>query len=185
MTLLNVVTKAAQLELLTGHNFTDKVLAVEAAQMAAPTVAVVYNQSFRALSNNKRLSVLGDAVLTKVLCGIWFNARGTNDCQVSLDVRLTISDRNLDSSDWTTLRNDMLSNDSLARRGYTHGIDTYVFCNEGTVVSVKMVASTLEAIIGAVYQDGGDAAVLRVMEHFGFLEHRLLMVMLHPLRHAP
>jgi ribonuclease-3 len=78
----------------------------------------------------------------------------------------------------------MLSNDSLARRGYDHGIDTFVYCNAGTVVSAKMVASTLEAIIGAVYQDGGDTAVLQVVEHLGFLEHRLLMVMLRPPHHS-
>lgn len=53
----------------------------------------------------------------------------------------------------------------------------------GTVVSAKMVASTLEAIIGAVHQDGGDTAVLQVIEHLGFLEHPLLMVTFHPLHH--
>jgi hypothetical protein len=30
--------------------------------------------------------VLGDAVLTKVLCGLWFNARGKNACQHSFDM---------------------------------------------------------------------------------------------------
>lgn len=73
----------------------------------------------------------------------------------------------------------MLSNDNLAQRGYTLGVDACVFCNVGTVVSAKMVATTLEAIIGAVYQDGGDDSVHRVMNHLGFAEHYFLMVTLH------
>ncbi|KAF3045353.1 hypothetical protein E8E11_007882 [Didymella keratinophila] len=161
MSLLNVDAKGAQVELLTGYTFTNKLLAAEAVQMAGPQVAVVYQSSFRGLPNNKRLSVLGDAVLTKVLCGHWFSARDRHG-------------KELNAGDWTTLRNDMLSNDSLARRGYDHGIDPFVYCNIGTIVSAKMIASTLEAIIGAVYQDGGDIAVLQVIEHLGFFEHRLL-----------
>ena len=186
MRLLNVDTKVAQVELLTDYTFTNKVLVAEAVQMAAPKVAVVYQSSFRGLPNNKRLSVLGDAVLTKVLCGHWFSARdwhGTIAFQLSFDVRLTMSGKELNASDWTTLREDMLSNDNLARRGYHYGIGALVYCNVGTVVSAKMVASTLEAIIGAVYRDGGDTAVLQVIRHLGFFEHRLLMVTLHPSHH--
>jgi ribonuclease-3 len=41
-----------------------------------------------------------------------------------------------------------------------------------------MVATTLEAIIGAVFQDGGDEAVKSVIERLGFLKHRVLSVML-------
>lgn len=77
------------------------------------------------------------------------------------------------------MRNDILSNDKLAQRGYSLGINACVFCNQGTVVSAKMVASTLEAIVGAVYHDGGDDAVLRVIDHLGFTDHPLLMVMSH------
>lgn len=182
MSLLKADVTVPQVELLTNYTFTDKLLAAEAVQMAAPKVALIF-QSFQGLSNNKRLSVLGDAVLTKVPCGLWFNARdrhGTIFYQLSSDVRLTVPGRDLDASDRTTLRNDMLSNDRLARRGYDHGIDAYVYCNMGTIVSAKMVASTLEAIIGAVYQDGRDSAVFQVIERLGFFEHRLLMVSLLP-----
>lgn len=71
---LEVDATAAKIELLTGYSFTDKLLAAEAVQMAAPTVAVMY-PTFRGLSNNKRLSILGDAILAKTLCGLWYSAR--------------------------------------------------------------------------------------------------------------
>jgi ribonuclease-3 len=47
-----------------------------------------------------------------------------------------------------------------------------------------MVATTLEAVVGAVFLDGGDEAAMRVIKHLGFLEHRFLSVTLHTL-HCP
>jgi hypothetical protein len=86
MSLIRAEITAAQIELLINHTFTDKLLAAEAVQMAAPNVAAISQSLFRELPNNKRLSVLGDAVQTKVLCGLWFNARGKNACQHSFDM---------------------------------------------------------------------------------------------------
>lgn len=77
MSLINVEIKAAQIELLIRYTFTDKLLAAEAVQMAAPRVTAAY-RSLVGLPNNKRLSVLGDAVLNKVLCSLWYNARDRN-----------------------------------------------------------------------------------------------------------
>ncbi|KAH7377359.1 hypothetical protein BKA66DRAFT_572158 [Pyrenochaeta sp. MPI-SDFR-AT-0127] len=39
-----------------------------------------------------------------------------------------------------------------------------------------MVASSLKATFGAVYEDSGDDAVNRVMQHLGFFDHALLKV---------
>jgi ribonuclease-3 len=84
----------------------------------------------------------------------------------------------LSAAQWTQLRNESLSNHALARRGYRVDLDKHVIVADGTpVVSPKTVATTLEAIIGAVYQDGGDEAVERVMRSLGFFDHPLLTVM--------
>jgi len=40
----------------------------------------------------------------------------------------------------------------------------------------NLVATALEAVIGAVYQDDGDAAVQRIMQSLGFFDHELLTV---------
>jgi ribonuclease-3 len=92
----------------------------------------------------------------------------------------------LSQAQWTKLRNDLLTNDTLARRGYEVGIDECVITAESTsTVSSKMTATTLEAIIGAVYADGGDSAVQRVMEHIGFFNHNLFTVMFRLLSSPP
>lgn len=72
-----IETKALEVEELINYNFSDKRIAVEGVQMAAPKIAAIQNNTFvfTGLDNNKRLSVLGDAVLAKVLCGAWFEAR--------------------------------------------------------------------------------------------------------------
>ncbi|KAF2124491.1 ribonuclease III [Dothidotthia symphoricarpi CBS 119687] len=165
MPMLNTGDKAAQIEEMIGYTFNNKLFAAEAVQMAAPQTAVIHEGMFFGLENNKRLSLLGDAVLAKVLCDKWFHARDNRGHARSL-------------SDWTTARNDLLSNDALAQRGYDLGVDGCVILSPGMhTVSRKMVASSVEAIVGAVYRDGGDSAVLCVIEKLGFFDHRLLLVM--------
>ncbi|KAF2648534.1 hypothetical protein K491DRAFT_698824 [Lophiostoma macrostomum CBS 122681] len=111
------------------------------------------------------MAVLGDSVLSKVLCTMWFRARDNagNAHQPAA---------------WTSIRNDILGNAGLSQRGRTHGIDTCVLASDGNrgLVTDKMVATTLEALFGAVYLDGGDDAVVRAVEHLGIDQHPLLMV---------
>jgi ribonuclease-3 len=84
----------------------------------------------------------------------------------------------LSNAQWTSMRNDLLSNDALARRAYQAGLDKCVITADSQpAVSSKMVATALEAVIGAVYQDGGNDAVQRVMQSLKFFDHPLLTVM--------
>jgi len=67
-----------------------------------------------------------------------------------------------------------MRNDALARRAHQVGLDECVITADSKpVVSPKMAATTFEAVIGAVYQDGGNAAVQRVMQSLGFFDHEL------------
>jgi len=82
-------------------------------------------------------------------------------------------------SQWTELRNDLISNDALGQRGLELGVGDLIITQEGTpVVSSKMIACTFAAIIGAVQQDAGVDAAVTVMRHLGLFNHPYLMVTL-------
>ncbi|EUC42798.1 hypothetical protein COCMIDRAFT_28652 [Bipolaris oryzae ATCC 44560] len=161
---LSFTSQVLEIEAIVDYVFSKKRLAAEAAQMAAPQIAFVEDNAFKVLYNNKRLAILGEAVLARELCSAWFRMRGSHDDALS-------------PAQWTQLRNDLISNDALAHRGYTVGIDQVIITASSTpTVSPKMVAATFGAIIGAVHEDGGDAAVHKVMQHLGFFDHALLTV---------
>jgi hypothetical protein len=69
-----------------------------------------------------------------------------------------------------------MGNDNLARVGFRTGLDRCINLNPGTIrVSDGMMATTVEAILGAVHLDGGDAALATVMGNLG-LTHDLLVM---------
>lgn len=74
---------------------------------------------------------------------------------------------------WTVIRNEA-SNDNLAAKGFEHGLNLCVILNPGTLqVSKGLMATTVEAILGAVELDGGPGALLQVATHLG-LVHPLI-----------
>lgn len=84
------------------------------------------------------------------------------------------SQAHLVSAQWTTIVQSVGMNTNLARVGFNHGLDACVNRDPATpIVSEKMMAATVEAILGAVHLDGGNDALATVMEHLG-LSHELL-----------
>jgi len=87
---------------------------------------------------------------------------------------------------WTKIRGDVLSNKNLAQVGEQHGLGKCINVNGGTlVVSAGMIATAVEAILGAVHKDGGHDALAGVMDRLGLTGHALLLsvisvVSLHP-----
>jgi ribonuclease III len=73
-----------------------------------------------------------------------------------------------------TKRQQLLSNDNLTSIGRKLGIEKLLVLSPGARwASDYMVATTMEAIIGAVYLDGGMKAVGQLMANLG-LEAALL-----------
>jgi ribonuclease-3 len=72
----------------------------------------------------------------------------------------------------------LVKDDSLAERGFSHGLDAYVIKNPGHHgrISKRMMATAVESIIGGVFNDSGLdlEAVRAVMEKLGFFEHPML-----------
>ncbi|KAJ4295131.1 hypothetical protein N0V90_007141 [Kalmusia sp. IMI 367209] len=66
----------------------------------------------------------------------------------------------------------------LAGLGDSPGLGRVIFTNEGHVGTpgVNMIATTFEAIMAAVYQDGGQEARETVIDHVGLGNHPTLLV---------
>ncbi|KAH9882272.1 hypothetical protein J1614_001444 [Plenodomus biglobosus] len=155
----------AEAERIFNYVWTDKAFCAEAAQMAAPQAALDFNGGCSIIQSNKRLAVLGNSVLSLVL-----------------------SSRQLPVA-WDAARQQILSNIGLDQRGRPLGIGDIIITEAGHYgpVSTKMIATTFEAMFGAIYQDGGEAAVIAAVEHLGFHNHPSLMVMFNtsPLHTTP
>ncbi|KAJ4128986.1 hypothetical protein NW768_007512 [Fusarium equiseti] len=149
--------KVAECEDIIGYSFESKLLCAEALNAAADSQAVyTMNGFFRRMPKNDRLAVYGDTAVTFYLAGIWL-------------------ENGLDKHCWTSLRNDLISNANLARVGMEHGLHACINANGGTLrVSPGMVATAVEAILGAMERDGGCDALVRVMAHLGLTQHALI-----------
>lgn len=74
----------------------------------------------------------------------------------------------------------MLSNDHLSAVGFAHGLADCVILNQGTTsVSSKTMATTVEALLGAVYLDAGRNALVSVLTVLGLIHPFLQVVMFH------
>ncbi|KAF2475293.1 ribonuclease III [Lindgomyces ingoldianus] len=157
----NTAAKLAHCEYITGHTFTSKRLGLEALQMAGGPLGtdgiVEYCGTYLPVPKNKRLAIIGDATLDHVLSLIWYHTGRAK-------------------KDWTTFREQVVSNSALNTRGRALDLDKCILPNvPGDVISVEMLATTLEAVIGAVRCDGGDEAAERAMRNMGFMEHEMLL----------
>ncbi|KAF2278957.1 uncharacterized protein EI97DRAFT_372268 [Westerdykella ornata] len=136
-----------------GWDFVDKTLCA----MALTTVPGVFflQGELRNFRCNDNIAVYGDAVSRSYLCRKWFDA-------------------GLDKGQWTQIFNNVLGNNNLEDVGRHSGLHHCVVTNPGTpTVSPRTMATTVEAILGAVHLDGGDAALGQVMDTLG-LNHPLL-----------
>jgi ribonuclease-3 len=76
----------------------------------------------------------------------------------------------------------VLANDNLARVGFEKKLDTYVRYNGRTpLVSPKLMATTVGALLGAVHLDGGDHALEKVMKELGLIKHDYLVKLTIPI----
>ena len=69
-------------------------------------------------------------------------------------------------------------NSNLADVGFQHGLQKCIILNPGTwEVSTRSMATTIEAIIGAVELDGGSEAVMQLVTRLGLVHPILTVVM--------
>jgi dsRNA-specific ribonuclease len=87
--------------------------------------------------------------------------------------------------DWTQIRN-VARNKNLTDVGFEHGLRDCVILNPGTQkVSDASMATTVEAILGAVELDGGPEALLQVARRLGLVHQLITVVMSQKLFYSP
>ncbi|KAL8704713.1 MAG: hypothetical protein Q9201_002137 [Fulgogasparrea decipioides] len=130
-----------------GYKFKDPLLLFEALQSQGSWTAVTSGP--RLAEGNKRLAVLGDKVLDLLLAMKWYptwEKRG-------------IFDR---------LRNEVTSNENFLAVCVNADLQQFISLpNGGVSIQPKAMATSVEAIIGAVYLDGGLESVKKVAQELG------------------
>lgn len=128
-----------------GYKFKDNDIVWEALQAAGSVVRQSGNRSFR--EGNKRLAIVGDAVLKLALVEDWYD--GEEAREMANHILSTVA-----------------SNANLNKVGRLHGLDELVNTNPSQRHSVSPVTmtATVEAVLGAIYLDGGLDAAKQVIQ---------------------
>ncbi|KAF4441039.1 Ribonuclease 3 [Fusarium acutatum] len=154
----NFSQRVSECESIITCELSSKLLCAEALNRAADAnLATVIDGSSRWTPKNDRLAaVYGDPAAAYHLCSLWIKRGLSNHC-------------------WTTIRGDLISNSNLAKVRKERGLDKCINMNGGSgYTSPAMVATAVEAILGAVEIDGGHEALARIMDHLGLTKHALL-----------
>jgi ribonuclease-3 len=187
---MNVDPKIAEVERILKYVFVSKLLCAEAIQMAAPMSALSVNGRAQLVPENRRLAVLGDAIASSVLCKAWYSYRDQTGTfmQESSISSFSLANNPKGSPQtraaWTSLRQGILNNETVAQLGRELGLDKTIVASAGHFgpPGTKMMATTVEALLGAVYVEGGEAAVSGVMAHIGLPQQLVMSKHLNPHR---
>ena len=157
-------------ESILDYTFNDRLLCARALNTTGNMV--VWEDSLRLIPKNQELAIYGDTVLAAKVCRDWLNA----GLSKSIAKLVKCKELNVTSAEaWTTIIQSIASNTNLPQVGNQAGLDACVNLNAGTdSVSTATMSTTVEAILGAVYLDGGDNALASVMEKLQ-LTHEILI----------
>ncbi|OOO05960.1 ribonuclease III [Aspergillus oryzae] len=133
--LIRTDTRIQLIEQIINYTFTNPATIHEALRTPGSMAILTPHR----LDGHKDLAQLGDAALRLVLAKDGYQAHAT---------RGQINDTHSGKA----------SNAFLARTGFQKGLDRYIYVNpsQGGIVSDKVMATTVEAILGAVYIDSGE-----------------------------
>lgn len=154
MSVTEMKNRIKAVEAIIGHNFHDPSLLWEALQGAG---SGVYQAGTREVPDgNKRLALIGDATQKLILVTDGYSlGKSKGSCKPSLSICsiLTHCSRMLGKISEVVSSN--LSNDALKRACTVNGLERYIRNNpaQGNIISAGLKATTVEAILGAVYLD--------------------------------
>ncbi|CAI6336215.1 unnamed protein product [Periconia digitata] len=161
---MNIDQRIATVTNMFGHIFVRKNLCAEALQMAGPVACVIVNDAVSWVPKNNRLAIVGDAILDTVLCRKWYEGSDSAGPRPA--------------HAWSSARLQIVGNEALNVRGNALGLGPMIIAGGGFAgaATPSMIATTFEAVFGAIYIDGGEAAVLDAVQHLDLQNHPSLMV---------
>ena len=114
---------------------------------------------------NKRLAIVGDAVLKLVLASVWYDlpadrGKGRSKQILSFDTQSTKADNHPYPGFFSKEMERIGSNSNLSRVGHELYFDAFIDIHPsqlGQPVSVVTMATTIEAVLGAVWEDSGHS----------------------------
>ena len=170
-----ILGTAREVESIIGYTFTDPFTLWEALQAAGSGNTSAGLRRFP--NGNKRLAVLGDTILQLVLVKDWYDSTDARGLPKFRPFTCLLSDRGVGQASEITQR--VASNANLDRTGRYHGLDDFICRNPARnpaqpgYISPKTMADTVEAILGALYLDGGIDHVRQVMQTLGLVPRDL------------
>lgn len=133
----------ADLELLIGHQFTDKALLAEAITTGS------YSTEHPGSPNYQRLEFMGDRVISLIL------------------TEELLASASHDEGKMTILRSELENNQRMAAYGEEIGLRRYIRAAENREqISSKVVADVFEAICGAIYLDTPEPRKMAEVKRF-------------------
>ena len=160
--------KTRGVEAIIGYTFNDPLILWEALQAAGSGTCSAGTRRFA--DGNKRLAMLGDAILKLVLVKDWYDTLDIRGILPFLSTMVApASDTGLERA--SDIVGRVGSNANLDRVGRFHWLDDFICCNPAQAghISLNTMATTVEAILGAVYIDGGIDRVSQVMQTLGLV----------------
>ncbi|KAI0167585.1 hypothetical protein BJ166DRAFT_590091 [Pestalotiopsis sp. NC0098] len=155
--------KIWQCEQITGHRVKSRLLFAEALN-AIPdrieTTVRLDNRRVVVVPANIRLAVYGDAIIQAHLVKLWLSTGPAST-----------------RKQWTGVCQELLSNDNLATVYHEHEFQLCTLTHSEQVemffskAKVKGKATLIEAVLGAIHLEGGDAALGSAMKRLGLTSH--------------
>lgn len=143
-------TKITRLEDIIDYTFNDRMIAIEALNIAGSGTIKAGSRTF--INGNKRLAILGDRIAEQVLCDAWYETCMTEE-------------------EYTTARLLYTSDAVFSHVGMESGLFRCMLAHPQNPVapSQKILSTLVEAVFGAVWLDSGknDRAVKKVIRELG------------------
>ncbi|ROV99724.1 hypothetical protein VSDG_03058 [Cytospora chrysosperma] len=149
----STASKLASVEQIIGYKFKSVERLYEALDQEKTITLPNGEERPSRRTRNTRLALVGDAAAQFHLASQWY-------------------DMGLDGMQWIKVRNEGLNNNTLGQVGFAMGLDKLTV--PGPCDEPYDMASTVEAILGAVYYDGGEGPLIKVMARCG-ISHKLLV----------